>query len=69
MPFTYFDRNDDNRYRRIFTKVDASIFDSALARVGKKEKKIACPHLDVFACGQISSPRLYNIYHDIFEDV
>ena len=31
----------------------------------KKDKKIACPLLDVFACGQVSSPRLYrlkNIY-------
>ena len=25
----------------------------------KKEKKIACSLLDVFACGQVSSPRLY----------
>ena len=27
----------------------------------KKEKKIACPLLDVFACGQVSSPRLYRL--------
>ena len=27
----------------------------------KKEKKIACPLLDVFAYGQISSPRLYRL--------
>ena len=27
----------------------------------KKEKKIACPHLDVFACGQVSIPRLYRL--------
>ena len=31
---------------------------SSLGRVGKKKKK-ACPLLDVFACGQVSSPRLY----------
>ena len=33
---------------------------SSLGRVGKKEK-IACPLLDVFACGQVSSPRLYRL--------
>ena len=27
----------------------------------KKKKKIACPLLDVFACGQVSSPRLYRL--------
>ena len=27
----------------------------------KKEKKIACPVLDVLACGQVSSPRLYRL--------
>ena len=27
----------------------------------KKEKKIACPLLDVFACRQVSSPRLYRL--------
>ena len=27
----------------------------------KKEKKIVCPLLDVFACGQVSSPRLYRL--------
>ena len=32
---------------------------SSLGRVGKKKKKIACPLLDVFACGQVSSPGLY----------
>ena len=34
---------------------------SSLGRVGKKEKKIACPLLEVFACGQVSSPRLYRL--------
>ena len=34
---------------------------SSLGRVGKKEKKIACPLLDVFAWGQVSSPRLYRL--------
>ena len=55
-----------NRYRRKRPKVDASIFDSALSHTrrsdaSKKEKKIACPLLDVFACGQLSSPRLYRL--------
>ena len=27
----------------------------------KKEKKIACPLLNVFACGEVSSPRLYRL--------
>ena len=27
----------------------------------RKEKKIACPLLNVFACGQVSSPRLYRL--------
>ena len=27
----------------------------------KKEKIIACPLLDIFACGQVSSPRLYRL--------
>ena len=50
-----------NRYKRKSPKVDASIFDSALSHTRrsdaseKKEKKIACPLLDVFACGQVST--------------
>ena len=52
-----------NRYRRERPKVDASIFDSALSQSHRsdaleKEKKIVCPLLDVFPCGQVSSPRL-----------
>ena len=27
----------------------------------KKQKKIACPLLDVFACAQVSSPLLYRL--------
>ena len=56
-----------NRYRRRRPKVDASISDSALSHnrrsdaSEKKEKKIACPLLDVFACGQVPSPRLYRL--------
>ena len=56
-----------NRYRRKRPKVDASIFRlgaesySSLGRVGKKEKRIACPLLDVLACGQVSTPRLYRL--------
>ena len=43
--------------------MDASIFDSVLSHtrrsdVSEKEEKIACPLLDVFVCGQVSSPRL-----------
>ena len=56
-----------NRNRRKRPKVDASICDSALSHTRrpdaseKKEKKIACPLLVVFACGQVSSPRLYRL--------
>ena len=55
-----------NRYRRKRQKVDASTFDSALSHTRrstrrKKEKKIACPLLDVFACGQVSCPRLFRL--------
>ena len=47
--------------------MNASIFDSALSHTRrsdaweKKKKKIACTLLDVFACGQVSSPRLYRL--------
>ena len=46
--------------------MDASIFDSALSHTrysdaSKKKKKIASPLLDVFAGGQVSSPRLYRL--------
>ena len=64
-----------NGYRRKGPKVDASIFDSALSHTRrseaseKKEKKIACPLLDVFACGQVSSPRLYRLKSKIFRKV
>ena len=34
---------------------------SSLGRFGKKKKKIACPLLNVFACGQVLSPRLYRL--------
>ena len=49
--------------------MDASIFDSALSHTrrsdaSKKKKKIACPLLDVFACGQVSSPRLYRLTNE-----
>ena len=27
----------------------------------KKDKKIACPLLDIFSCGQVPSPRLYRL--------
>ena len=60
-----------NRYRRKRPKVDASFFDSALSHTrrsdaSKKEKKIACPLLDVFACEQVSSPRLYQLSYKKF---
>ena len=53
--------------------MDASIFDSALSHTRrsdaseKKEKKIACPLLDVFACGQVSSPRLYRLRYGFLQ--
>ena len=55
-----------NRYRRKRPKLDASIFDSALSHTrrsnaAEKKKKKACPLLDVFDCGQVSSPRLYRL--------
>ena len=54
-----------NRNRRKRPKVDARSLGtesySSLRRVEKKENKIACPLLDVFACGQVSSPRLYRL--------
>ena len=48
--------------------MDASIFDSALSHTrrsnaSEKKKKIACPLLDVCACGQVSSPRLYRLIY------
>ena len=33
----------------------------SLGRVGKKEKKISCPLLAKFACGQVSKSRLYRL--------
>ena len=59
-----------NRYRRKRPKVDASISDAALSHTWlilvtrtrrKKRRKYSCPLLDVFACGQVSSPRLYRL--------
>ena len=58
-----------NRYRRKRSKVDASIFDSVLSHTrrsdtSEKKTKIARPLLDVFACGQVSSPRLYRFHEN-----
>ena len=55
-----------NRYRRKRPKVDASIFDSTLIHTrrsdaAKKREEKACPLLDVFAFGQVSSPRPYQL--------
>ena len=56
-----------NRYRRKRPKVDASIFDSALSHTRrseaseKKRRKNSRPLLVKFACGQVSSPRLYRL--------
>ena len=55
-----------NRYRQKRPKVDARIFDSVLSHTrrsdaSEKEEKITLPLLDVFACGQVSSPRLYRL--------
>ena len=46
--------------------MDANFFDSALSHTrrsdaSEKEKEIACPLLDGFACGHVSSPRLYRL--------
>ena len=60
-----------NRYRRKRPKNGREYFRlgsksySSLGRVGKK-KKIACPLLDVFACGQVSSPRLYRLSFNLY---
>ena len=58
-------------YGTFRSEVNASIFDSGLvilvARTRrKKEKKVACPLLDVFAFGQVSTPRLYRLNHLFF---
>ena len=55
-----------NRYRRICTKVDAIIFDSALSHtrrsdVSEKRRKYSRQLWCKFACGQVSSPRLYRL--------
>ena len=59
-----------NRYRRKRPKVDASIFDSALSHtrrsdVSEKTEKNSVAALrsllNVFVCGQLSSPRLYRL--------
>ena len=60
-----------NLYRQHRPKMDASIFDSALSHTGRsesseKEEKIACPLLDVFSCGQVSSHRLYRLSYIIY---
>ena len=67
----YLSFQDFNRYRRKRPKVDASIFDSALSHScrsdsSEKIEKIACLLLDVFACGQVSSPRLYRLKSNEF---
>ena len=50
--------------------MDASIFDSALSHTRRSDasekKKIARPLLDVFDCGQVSSPRLYRLSYSYF---
>ena len=58
-----------NRYRRKRSKVNASVFDSALSHTRrsntseKKENSVVALRslLNVFACGQVSSPRLYRL--------
>ena len=59
-----------NRYRRKRSKVNASTFDSALSHTRrsdtseKREKNSVVALrslLKVFACGQVSSPRLYRL--------
>ena len=64
-----------NRYRRKRPKVNASIIDKALShtpRSNASEKKeensvVALRSLlNVFACGQVSSLRLYRLSHKMF---
>ena len=55
------------KWKRVF-------FDSALSQTrrsdaSKKEKKITCPLLDMFACGQVSSPRLHRLISFYFQMV
>ena len=62
-----FKRFNLNRYRRICTKVDASFFDTALSHSRrlsaseKRRRKYSRPLWCKFACGQVSSPRLYRL--------
>ena len=63
-----------NRYRRKCPKVDASIYDSVLSHTRRsdaweKEMKIACPLLDIFACGEVSSPRPYRLSIIFFKTI
>ena len=51
----------------------SDVFDSALSHTrrsdaSEKIKKIACPLLDVFACVQVSSPRLYRLKINFLSD-
>ena len=75
--FKFFDLSEQalknrgfNRYRRKRPKVNTSFFDLALSHTrrsdaSEKRKKIACPLLNVFACVQVSSPRLYRLKEQI----
>ena len=53
--------------------MNASIFDSALSHTRRKKKKIAwwrCVHSwfkSLFACGQVSSPRLYRLNQNFWK--
>ena len=52
-------------------KMNASIFGSTLSHTGrldaseKKRRKYSRPILNVFACGQVSSPRLYRLNYKL----
>ena len=48
------------KWTRVFSTLRSVIL-VARTRRKKKEKKIACPLLDAFACEQVSSPRLYRL--------
>ena len=55
--FAYF-----NRYRRKHSKVNASIFDSDASEKREENSVVALRSLlNLFACGQVSSPRLYRL--------
>ena len=66
MIFLWFTDTGENvqKWTRVFSTRRWVILVARTRR--KKEKKIACPLLDVFACWKVSSPRLYRLRFIIF---